>query len=211
MSYAHQEFDVFSQAKKLTEGEARACIEVIANRFAAIEAENERLEQECDVLRALLAEAKAGWDSAIADLFAAAEICRGVEAELDALPAQLAAVTAPVTDKPKIVCLCGSTRFTDEMLVEQWQLTKQGCIVVSWCAVPESYFKGPHIGDHEGVKEIVDEVHKRKIDLADEVYVLNIGGYIGESTRSEINYAEAHGKPVRYREPIAARIAQVKP
>ena len=100
--------------------------------------------------------------------------------------------------RPKIVCLCGSTRFTNQMLIKQWELTKAGVIVVSWCALPDSYFKGPHIGDAEGVKEIVDEVHKRKIDLCDEVLVLNIGGYIGESTRSEIDYAIAHGKPVRY-------------
>ena len=105
--------------------------------------------------------------------------------------------------KPKVICLCGSTRFTAEMLVIQWELTKQGNVVLSWCALPDSYFDGEdktHIGDQEGVKEIVDEVHKRKIDLADEVLVLNINGYIGESTRSEIEYAEAHKKPLRYLE-----------
>ena len=103
----------------------------------------------------------------------------------------------------RIICLCGSTRFTAEMLIIQWELTKQGHIVLSWCALPDSYFQGKdktHIGDQEGVKEIVDEVHKRKIDLADEVFVINIGGYIGESTRSEIEYAIAHDKPVGYLE-----------
>lgn len=104
----------------------------------------------------------------------------------------------------KIICLCGSTRFTDEMLIKQWELTKQGYIVVSWCALPDSYFKEfedwdkSHIGDKENVKEIVDEVHKRKIDLADEVFVLNIDNYIGESTRSEIDYAIANNKPISY-------------
>jgi hypothetical protein len=96
------------------------------------------------------------------------------------------------------------------MLILQWELTKQGKIVLSWCALPDSYFKGgdkTHVGDQECVKEIVDEVHKRKIDLADEVLVLNIDGYIGESTRSEINYAMAHGKPVRYIEPPRGREA----
>lgn len=102
---------------------------------------------------------------------------------------------------PEIVCLCGSTRFTDEMLVRQWELTKQGIIVLSWCAVPESYFKGPHVGDAEGVKEIVDEVHKRKIDLSNRVHVMNIGGYIGDSTKSEVGYALKHGKPVTWAEP----------
>lgn len=101
----------------------------------------------------------------------------------------------------KVICLCGSTRFTAEMLVTQWNFTKQGHVVLSWCALPDGYFNGEdrtHIGDQEGVKEIVDEVHKRKIDLADEVFVINIDGYIGESTRSEIDYAISHNKPVRY-------------
>lgn len=114
-------------------------------------------------------------------------------------------------DRPKIICLCGSTRFTDEMLVKQWELTKQGNIVLSWCAVPESYFKGPHVGDAEGVKEIVDEVHKRKIDLCDSVFVMNVGGYFGESTTSEIKYATAHGKPVEWLEqPDTIRLEALK-
>lgn len=105
--------------------------------------------------------------------------------------------------RPKVICLCGSTRFTKEMLIKQWELTKQGYIVLSWCALPDSYFREPdktHIGDQEGVKAIVDEVHKRKIDISDEVYVLNIGGYIGESTKSEIEYAIHHNKPVLFAE-----------
>lgn len=103
-------------------------------------------------------------------------------------------------EKPKVICLCGSTRFTEQMLIKQWELTKQGNIVLSWCALPESYFKGPHVGDAEGVKEIVDEVHKRKIDLADEILVININDYIGDSTRSEVKYAIEHNKPVKWLE-----------
>jgi hypothetical protein len=110
--------------------------------------------------------------------------------------------------RPRVVCLCGSTRFTDCMLVKQWELTKAGCIVVSWCALPETYFSGPHVRDAEGVTEIVDEVHKRKIDLADEVFVLNVGGYVGESTRSEIDYAVAHNKPIKYLEPLAPQTGE---
>jgi hypothetical protein len=104
------------------------------------------------------------------------------------------------TTFPHIICLCGSTRFTDEMLIKQWELTKAGNIVLSWCVLPEPYFKGPHIGEAEGVKDIVDEGHKRKIDLSDEVIVINIDGYIGESTRSEIDYAMKIGVPVNYLE-----------
>lgn len=103
----------------------------------------------------------------------------------------------------KVICLCGSTRFTDQMLVRQWELTKEGNVVLSWCALPDWYFNSEdkaHIGDQEGVKEIVDKVHFRKIDLADEVLVINIGGYIGESTRNEINYAIKNGKPIHYLE-----------
>jgi hypothetical protein len=59
-----------------------------------------------------------------------------------------------------------------------------------------------HAGDEpikDGpVKEMLDELHKRKIDLADEILVLNVGQYIGDSTRSEINYATARGKTIRY-------------
>lgn len=103
----------------------------------------------------------------------------------------------------KVICLCGSTRFTEHMLLKQWELTKQGYIVLGWCALPNWYFSGKdkaHIGDQEGVKEIVDEVHLRKIDLADEVFVLNIGGYIGESTKREIDYAKSLNKPIKYLE-----------
>lgn len=106
-------------------------------------------------------------------------------------------------NKPTIVCLCGSTRFTEKMLIKQWELTKQGYIVLSWCALPDSYFGNKdrfHVGDQEGVKELVDEIHKRKIDISDEVLILNIGGYIGESTRSELNYALEKGKRVSFEE-----------
>ena len=107
----------------------------------------------------------------------------------------------------KVICLCGSTRFTEQMLVTQWTLTKQGNVVLTWCALPNSYFQEhafdinkSHIGDQEGVKELVDEVHKRKIDLSDEIFVINIGGYVGDSTRSEILYAVSEHKSVKFLE-----------
>lgn len=111
-----------------------------------------------------------------------------------------------MTDKkPKIICLCGSTKFTVEMLIKQWELTKQGYIVLTWCALPDEYLKGEdkaHIGEQEGVKVVVDEVHLCKIDLADEVFILNVGGYIGNSTRKEIEYAQKLGKPINYLETL---------
>ncbi len=97
----------------------------------------------------------------------------------------------------KIVTLCGSTRFKEQFMEAQKQLTLEGCIVIS-----VGLFG--HSGDADvwkpGVKEMLDDMHLRKIDLADEIFVINVGGYIGESTRREIAYAQATGKPVRYLE-----------
>ena len=79
----------------------------------------------------------------------------------------------------------------------QKRLTLEGCIVIS-----VGLFG--HSGDDgvwkPGTKEMLDDMHLRKIDLADEIFVINVGGYIGESTRSEIAYAEKTGKKVRYLE-----------
>ena len=93
----------------------------------------------------------------------------------------------------KVITLCGSTRFKDEFIETQKRLSLQGNIVIS-----VGLFG--HSGDKEvwqdGVKEMLDDMHKRKIDMADSIYVINVGGYIGSSTRSEIEYAIAHGKTV---------------
>ena len=98
----------------------------------------------------------------------------------------------------KVITLCGSTRFKDEFIETQKRLSLQGNIVIS-----VGLFG--HSGDKEvwqdGVKELLDDMHKRKIDMADSIYVINVGGYIGSSTRSEIEYAIAHGKTVEYLEP----------
>jgi hypothetical protein len=95
----------------------------------------------------------------------------------------------------KIITLCGSTRFKDEFIAEQKRLTLEGNIVIS-----VGLFG--HAGDEEvwleKTKVMLDDMHKRKIDLADEIFVINVGGYIGSSTRSEIEYAIKAGKPVRY-------------
>lgn len=102
--------------------------------------------------------------------------------------------------KFKVITLCGSTKFKDEYMKAQKDLTLQGNIVIS-----VGLFG--HSGDDEvwteGTKEMLDSMHKRKIDMADEIFVINVGGYIGESTRSEIEYAIKNGKKVNYLEPIA--------
>ena len=97
----------------------------------------------------------------------------------------------------KVVTLCGSTRFKEQYMEVQKRLTLEGCIVIS-----VGLFG--HAGDGEvwmkGTKEMLDDMHKRKIDMADEIYVINVGGYIGSSTRSEIEYAKKTGKGIGYLE-----------
>lgn len=96
-----------------------------------------------------------------------------------------------------IITLCGSTRFKDDFMLVQKELTLQGYIVIS-----VGLFG--HSGDqevwNEGTKEMLDIMHKRKIDLAQAIYVINKDGYIGSSTRSEIEYAKAAGKEIYYME-----------
>ena len=100
-------------------------------------------------------------------------------------------------DFPKIVCLCGSTRFPGAWEAAARRETLAGRIVLS-----VGMFGHQEGLDMAGpVKAGLDGLHKRKIDLADEVLVLNVGGYVGDSTRSEIAYAKRLGKPVRYLEP----------
>lgn len=106
--------------------------------------------------------------------------------------------------RPEIVCLCGSTRFVDEFNKQRKELTELGQIVLSIEVVTsQAREDDPQHCDPE-LKVRLDELHKRKIDLADWVYVLNVGGYIGDSTRSEIEYAESIRRPVSYLERRAA-------
>ena len=101
----------------------------------------------------------------------------------------------------KIITLCGSTKFKEQYLEAQKRLTLEGNIVIS-----VGLFG--HSGDDEvwteGTKAMLDDMHKRKIDLADEIFVVNVDGYIGESTRSEIEYAKSQGKDVKYLEQVDA-------
>lgn len=109
--------------------------------------------------------------------------------------------------RPTITVLCGSTRFYDEFQQANYDLTMAGHIVLSVDFYPHAKAEHGHgegVGHDSTEKVALDELHKRKIDLADEVLVLNVAtdehpnGYIGESTRSEIEYAEKVGKPIRY-------------
>ena len=109
-----------------------------------------------------------------------------------------------MAEKYPVITLCGSTRFRKEFETAQKQLTLQGCIVIS-----VGLFG--HTGDSEvwenmdegtltKTKEMLDDMHKRKIDMSDEIFVINVNGYIGESTKSEIEYATKQGKKVNYLE-----------
>src|SRR5258708_31266989 len=106
-------------------------------------------------------------------------------------------------EMPKIVVLCGSTRFYKEFQEANYRETMLGRIVLSVGFYPHELSSAGH-GENLGCTEIqkikLDELHKRKIDLADEVLVLNVNNYIGESTKSEIEYAEALKMKIRYLE-----------
>ncbi len=123
-----------------------------------------------------------------------------LEALLATLRADAGAQRERAAKRPEVVCLCGSTRFIDAFSFHYGRLTDEGKIVLSvGRVVPQSE---QALGSAR--KVMLDELHKRKIDLCDRVFVLNVGGYIGSSTRSEIDYANAHGKPVDYLEPSRA-------
>ncbi len=96
-----------------------------------------------------------------------------------------------------VITLCGSTKFKDEFIETQKQLTLQGNIVIT-----VGFFGD--IGDNrvldDCVKDMLDDMHKRKIDMANAIFVINKNGYIGSSTRSEIEYALEQGKKVLYLE-----------
>jgi hypothetical protein len=113
--------------------------------------------------------------------------------------------------KPKIITLCGSSRFCGEMAVLAWEFEKGGAIALGLHLLPQDYCvqKGMvpdaagnihHIGEQEGVEQQMDALHFKKIEMADTVFVVNIGGYIGASTSREIAYAEHLGKRVAYLE-----------
>lgn len=106
----------------------------------------------------------------------------------------------------KVITLCGSTRFKDDFMKVQKELTLKGNIVISVGLFGHSgddeVWDGMDEGTLSKTKEMLDDMHKRKIDMADEIFVINVGGYIGNSTRSEIEYAVKNGKKVNYLEKV---------
>ena len=108
--------------------------------------------------------------------------------------------------KYKVITLCGSTRLKDEFMEAQKRLTLEGNIVISVGLFGHSgdneVWENMDEGTLTKTKDMLDDMHKRKIDMADEIFVINVDSYIGSSTRSEIEYAQATGKPVCYLEEV---------
>lgn len=130
------------------------------------------------------------------------------ETETDTEHAQQLAVDSICADdcfgnQPTIVCLCGSTRFWRAFQQAGLSETMAGRIVLSIGAASgtdDEHFGNLPKAEYDRIKTMLDELHMRKIDLADEVLILNCGGYIGESTARELAYARKLGKIVRFLE-----------
>lgn len=116
-------------------------------------------------------------------------------------------------NKPEVICLCGSTRFADWHTVRRWELERTGqaiCLMINylpgWYTAQQQWDGHDHFGEAAGVKDALDMLHLHKIDLADRVEVIALGGYYGDSTAAEIAYAKNHGKPVSFWEPTLEAI-----
>ena len=116
---------------------------------------------------------------------------------------------------PKIVTICGSSRFVDIMAVCAWILERdEQAIVMSLHLLPGWYSKElipDHLAEHEGVADQMDELHFRKIDLSGEIFVVNYSDYIGESTTKEIEYAEKTGADIRWftHDPVGKKVTEI--
>jgi hypothetical protein len=109
--------------------------------------------------------------------------------------------------RPQILCLCGSTRFMSAFQTANRDETLAGRIVLSVGVdlnTDTDALAGKSDAEAKALKSELDRLHLHKIDLADEILVINVGGYIGPSTKREIEYATKAGKRVRYLEPTNA-------
>lgn len=125
---------------------------------------------------------------------------------VSAIAAKLETEYGPVEEaaieRPKVICLCGSSRFIDIMAILAWEFEKLGAITLSLHLLPMNYAQcEDHLAEKQGVAEQMDELHLRKIDISDEVFIVNKDGYIGDSTKREIRYANEHSKPIKWLEP----------
>lgn|SRR5574337_1538668 len=111
---------------------------------------------------------------------------------------------------PKIVVLCGSSRYVELMAVCAWLIERdEGAIALTLHLLPWWYGAKPdHLAEEEGVAAQMDALHRQKIDLADQVFVVNYADYIGQSTSKEIAYALTRRKPLRWysHDPIREKV-----
>lgn len=105
-------------------------------------------------------------------------------------------------EKPKIVTLCGSSRFVEIMAVCAWMIERdEHAIAMGLHLLPEWYCREEipdHLAEHEGCAEAMDRLHLAKIDISDEIFVVNVQHYVGDSTRREVEYAMDKGKKIRW-------------
>lgn len=103
-----------------------------------------------------------------------------------------------VTGRPKVVTLCGSVRFWPEWQAAYERESRAGRIVLTVSCIHDTCCNAKFHDSTDEFKLRLDDLHKRRIDLSDEILVLDVDGYIGDSTRSEVDYARANGKRVRW-------------
>lgn len=115
-------------------------------------------------------------------------------------------------ENPKIVVLCGSSKFCDVMAVCSWFIERdEKAITMGLHLLPSWYSEESipdHLAEHEGVADEMDALHLQKIDLANEIFVVNYNDYIGDSTADEINYAVENNKKIRWfsHDPIGEKV-----
>lgn len=105
---------------------------------------------------------------------------------------------------PEIITMCGSSRFADLMASISWEYEKLGKIVLrvnflpDWYIKKDGWAKSTHGAEQAELKQILDDLHYRKIDISNKIFVCNYNNYIGESTQNEIEYAKKTNVPVYY-------------
>lgn len=104
-------------------------------------------------------------------------------------------MSSSIKNKYNIITLCGSIKFKTEFMKVQEELTLNRNIVFT-----PNFFNNMNIEINSETKKMLDEMHRQKIDMSDEIFVINVGGYIGESTKSEIEYAKSNNKKISYLE-----------
>lgn len=116
--------------------------------------------------------------------------------------------------KPKIITLCGSSRFVDIMAVCAWIIERdEQAIATGLHLLPQWYPDCPdhHLAEHEEVSIKMDQLHLRKIDISDRIFVVNYDDYVGKSTLNEIEYARGKGKKIRWfsHDPVGEKVRKL--